>query len=284
MNGQLDALRRTAVQLRLDIMELVYRGQGPAHPAPSLSCADILTALYFDCMHLRPQEPRWADRDRFILSKGHAAPALYAALARRGYFSPELYPTLRRRGSMLQGHPDMNKTPGVDMTSGSLGNGLAAGVGMAYTLKVLQKRKSNVYVLLGDGETQEGIVWEAALSAAKYRLDNLVAIVDYNHIQSGGFQEDIMPMEPMADKWKAFGFRVLEVNGHDLQALTAAFAHAREMKGMSTLVLAHTTKGKGVSFMENVPAWHSRIPTEAEYIQAVAELTALQAQLGGETQ
>ena len=257
----IQALELRAVEIRRDILELVTRGQGPAHPAPSLSCADILTALYFGVMRVDPAHPHWADRDRFILSKGHAAPALYAALAQKGYFDRSWYPTLRRCGSRLQGHPDMTKTPGVDMTTGSLGHGLSAGVGMAVGL-------------LGDGEIQEGIVWEAAMTAGRFKLDNLIAMVDYNHMQSSGFMEDIMPMEPLRTKWESFGFHVLEMNGHNMREILDTLDRARVIKGAPVMILAHTTKGQGVSYMENDPSWHTGIPTPEQYRQAMSELDA----------
>ena len=271
----IQALELKAVQIRRDILELVTRGQGPAHPAPSLSCADILTALYFGVLRVDPANPQWADRDRFILSKGHAAPALYAALAEKGYFDRSWFPTLRRCGSRLQGHHDMTKTPGVDMTTGSLGHGLSAGVGMAVGLK-LRRQKANVYVLLGDGEIQEGIVWEAAMTAGRFKLDNLIAMVDYNHIQSSGFMEDIMPMEPLRTKWESFGFHVLEMNGHNMREILDTLERAKVIKGAPVMIIAHTTKGQGVSYMENDPSWHTGIPTPEQYRQAMAELDAVQ--------
>ena len=237
-------LELKAVDVRIDIMEMVSKGKGSAHPAPSLSCADILTVLYYNIMNVRPDEPDWPDRDRLILSKGHACPALYSVLENKGYFPREEIYSLRGCRSILQGHPDMKKTPGVDMTSGSLGHGLAAGVGMAIGLR-LRKSLANVYVILGDGEIQEGVVWEAAMSASKYRLSNLIAVLDYNHLQSSGFVEDNMPIEPVADKWRAFGFKVLEVNGHDIQALIQTFELAKTIKGGPVLIIAHTTKVTG---------------------------------------
>ena len=267
------ALELKAVDVRQDIIELCVQGQGPAHPAPSLSCADILTALYYGVMHVTPEAPQDPCRDRFILSKGHAAPALYAVLAEKGYFDKSWFPTLRRCGSRLQGHPDMKKTPGVDMTTGSLGHGLSAGVGMALGMR-LRGQRSSVYVLMGDGEIQEGIVWEAALSAGAFHLDNLIAIVDYNHIQSSGFMETIIPMEPLRAKWEAFGFHVLAMNGHNMREIVDTLERAKEMKGKPALIIAHTTKGKGVSYMENEPSWHTGIPNAEQYAQAISELEA----------
>lgn len=274
-------LELKALDIRRSILELCVRGQGPAHPAPSLSCADILTALYYAIMKVNPQNPQDMDRDRFILSKGHAAPALYAVLAEKGYFSKTWFPTLRRCGSRLQGHPDMRKTPGVDMTTGSLGHGLSAGVGMALGMK-LRRQKRFVYVLLGDGEIQEGIVWEAALSAGAFHLDNLIAIVDYNHIQSSGFMEDIIPMEPLRQKWEAFGFQVLEMNGHNMREIVDTLERAKIIKGKPVMIIAHTTKGKGISYMENEPSWHTGIPSPEQYAQAIAEFDAAREKILGE--
>lgn len=275
---KIQELELKAVDIRQDIIDLCTFGQGPAHPAPSLSCADIVTALYFKEMRINPQEPKWPKRDRFILSKGHAAPALYGALAERGYFDKSWFPTLRRCGSKLQGHPDMTKTPGVDMTTGSLGHGLSAGVGMAMGLK-LRNWDSHVYVLLGDGESQEGMVWEAAMTAGNFHLDNLTAIIDYNHIQSSGFLEGIMSLEPLRDKWEAFGFHVLEMNGHNMREIVDTLERARVIKGKPVLIIAHTTKGKGVSYMENQPSWHTGIPTEEQYQQAQKEFAYAREQI-----
>ncbi len=263
-------LESIARQIRCDIIRMVHRA-GSGHPGAALSAVEILTALYFEVMNIDPANPRWRERDRFILSKGHACPVHYAALARRGFFPVEELSSLRRIDSILQGHPDMNKTPGVDMTSGSLGNGLSCGVGMSLIAK-LDKLPSRIYVVLGDGETQEGTVWEAAMTAAHYQLDNLVAIVDNNGLQLDGFTCDVMNIEPINDKWASFGWNVIEVEGHDLPALIGAFESAKRAKGKPTVVIADTTKGKGVSFMENECDWHGRWPTEEETRQALAEL------------
>jgi transketolase len=260
-----------AREIRKDIIEIAYKAQGPSHPAPSLSCADILTALYFKIMKINPANPRWDERDWFILSKGHACPAFYATLAERGYFDKNLLYTVRRVNSKLQGHPDMNKTPGVDMTSGSLGHGLATGLGIALALKIRQI-KSNVFVLLGDGELQEGLVWEAAMAAPQQGTDNLIAIIDYNHLQGGGSTDEIGSLEPLQDKWEAFGWKVFEMNGHNMEDIVATLEMAVSFKGRPTVLIAHTTKGKGVSFMENDNSWHSRIPTQEHYEQALTEL------------
>lgn len=269
-----EELRNRAFEVRRDIVEMAYSAPGQSHPGPALSCADIVTALYFEHLNLRPGEPRWEERDRFIMSKGHACPALYAALAGRGYFGREHYATFRGVGGLLQGHPEMKKTPGVDMTTGSLGNGLGAGVGMAYALK-MKASPAGVYVLLGDGETQEGIVWEAAMLAAQMSLDNLIAIIDYNHWQSCGATDEVICMEPLADKWKAFGWRVDEMDGHDMEDIVAKLDAARRHAGQPSVIVAHTIKGKGVSFMENDNSWHCRRPTREQYERAMQELEGL---------
>jgi transketolase len=263
-----------AREIRKDIMEIAYKALGPNHVAPALSCADIMTALFFKIMKIDPANPHWEERDRFILSKGHACPVLYATLAERGYFDKRLLPTVRHINSTLQGHPDMNKTPGVDMTSGSLGNGLSVGLGMALALKIKQI-PSNVFVILGDGESQEGEVWEAAMATPRQGADNLIAIVDYNHLQSGGKTDEILSLEPLRDKWEAFGWKVFEMNGHNMEDIVTKLEMAVGFKGRPTVLIAHTIKGKGVSFMENNNAWHARIPTLAEYEQALTELIPL---------
>ncbi|MBP7072601.1 MAG: transketolase [Clostridia bacterium] len=271
MTSKNDELVRIAKTIRRDIIEMAYRAGGAAHPGPALSCADIVTALYFKIMNVRPDEPDWADRDRLILSKGHASPAIYAALAEKGYFDKELFHTLRFPGSKLQGHPDMRKTPGVDMTAGSLGHGLSAGLGVSLALKI-RKSPARVYVILGDGELDEGIVWEAAMSAPNLGADNLTAIVDYNHFQSGGCTDKIQCLEPLVDKWKAFGWRVYEANGHNMDDIVNKLEMAKMSICTPTVIIAHTIKGKGASFMENNNAWHQKMPTEAQYLQALKEL------------
>lgn len=264
-------LQAEAKQLRRDIIDIAYKANGPSHPGPALSCADIVTVLYYDIMHIRPQEPRWENRDRLILSKGHACPAVYAALARKGYFPVEDLLRVRHVDSYLQGHPDMNKTPGIDMTTGSLGNGLSLGVGMALYAKHFHK-DFRTFVILGDGELQEGVVWEGAMSAGALGLDNLIAVVDYNHWQSCGRVEDILCMEPMTAKWEAFGWYVLEANGHDLRELATAFRAAMAHEGQPAVIIAHTVKGKGISYMENNNIWHQSKLTDAQYAQAMQEL------------
>lgn len=259
-----------ARQIRCDIVKMVHEA-GSGHPGAALSCVEIVTALYFGVMRVDPANPRWHERDRFILSKGHACPVYYAALARRGYFPVEELGTLRRINSRLQGHPDMNKTPGVDMTSGSLGNGISCGAGMALAAK-MDNLPSRVYVVLGDGEIQEGNVWEAAMTAAHYQLDNLVAVVDSNGLQLDGNVCDVMDVEPLADKWRSFRWNVMQCDGHDLRELTAAFEQAGRVKDKPTIVIADTTKGKGVSFMEDQCDWHGRWPTDTETAKALEEL------------
>jgi transketolase len=260
-----------AREIRKDIIEIAYKAQGPSHPAPALSCTDIVTALYFKIMKIDPSNPQWEKRDRFILSKGHACPVLYSALAERGYFDKSLLYSVRRINSLLQGHPVMGKTPGVDMTSGSLGNGLSIGLGIAVALKMKQIQ-SNVFVVLGDGESQEGEIWEAAMAAPQLGADNLIAIIDYNHLQSGGKTDEVLSLEPLADKWEAFGWKVFEMNGHNMEEIVAKLEMAVSFKGRPVVLIAHTVKGKGVSFMENQAAWHAKIPTQAEYEQAIREL------------
>ena len=264
-----ERLEAQATVLRQDIIESIHAA-GAGHPGGALSAADMITALYFHVLNIDPENPRWPDRDRFILSKGHACPALYAALARRGYFSPELLTTLRQYGSILQGHPDMNKTPGVDMTAGSLGNGLAVGVGMALSAR-LHRQDYMVYVMLGDGELQEGMVWEAAMAAGHHDLKNLIAIVDCNGVQINGWVNDIMTVEPLGDKWRAFGWKVIEADGHDMKDILTALHTARTMRHPA-VILMRTVKGKGVSFMEDESKWHGMAPDDAQATQAVAEI------------
>ena len=267
-----NALRRAAARLRLDVLEEVFSAQS-GHPGGALSSADILTWLYNKELNLDPAQPRWPDRDRFVLSKGHSSPGLYAALARRGFFDPALLPTFRKSGSILQGHPDMKKIPGVDMTSGSLGQGVSAACGMALAAK-LDGASWRVYTLLGDGEMEEGQVWEAAMFAAHKKLDNMCWIVDSNGLQIDGRVEDVAGPGPLDKKFEGFGFHVLKVDGHDFDALEAAFAAARAEKGRPTVILASTVKGKGVSFMEDQAGWHGKAPNAEQYAQAKQELEA----------
>lgn len=264
------SIEEKARQIRLHVLQMIYQA-GSGHPGGSLSCAEIIACLYFHQMNVRPGEPSWVNRDRFVLSKGHAAPALYAALAMRGFFPMSELGTLRRPGSILQGHPNMAKTPGVDMSTGSLGQGLSVALGMAIGAR-WRGLPAGVYVLLGDGELDEGQTWEAAMAAAKSNPGNLVAICDYNGVQLDGTVSEIMPLEPLKDKWKSFGWDVAEVDGHNTLSLLEALDWARENRERPSIILAHTVKGKGVSFMEGQAAWHGRCPTEGEYLVAYKEL------------
>ena len=266
----LEEMAATAKKLRRHVITMIGKA-GSGHPGGSLSAAEIVTALYFKVLRHDPANPRWAERDRFILSKGHAAPILYAALAERGYFPGEELATLRTLGSCLQGHCDMTATRGVEMSSGSLGQGLSFGIGIALAGR-LDARDYRVYVLLGDGECDEGQVWEAAMASAHFKLDNLVAIVDHNELQIDGWNRDVMNLEPLPEKWKAFGWHTIEINGHDLSQLIAAFDEAKRVRGKPTAIIAHTIKGKGVSFMENNVDFHGKAPTPAEMEKALEEL------------
>ena len=267
---QIDFLEEKAREIRRDLITMIYKAKD-GHPAPSLSAADIITALYFGVMNIRPSEPLWSERDRFILSKGHACPALYAALARRGYFSTDHFSTLRKFGSILQGHPDMNKTPGIDMNAGSLGNGLSIGFGMAMAAKI-KNSSYRTYVLCGDGELGEGIIWEAALSVAKYKLSNLTLIVDYNGFQSGGLASDVGGLVKLAEKWEAFGFNVIQIDGNDMNAVMQAFNEALKYTEGPSAIIAHTIKGKGVPYMENDNAWHKGFITDEYFKKAMIAL------------
>ena len=271
MNYSITKLEKMANQIRRDIIEIAYKAQGPSHPGPSLSIADIMSCLYFHTLRVNPSDPQWKERDRFVLSKGHACPALYAALAERGFFKKEELLTVRRVGSRLQGHPDMKKTPGVDMTAGSLGNGMPIATGMALGLKT-GKSAAQVYTIIGDGEMQEGIIWEAAMFAGVHKLDNLTVILDYNHFQACGASNEIMPMEPVLDKWKSFGWKTMEANGHNVADIVNKLDIAREFRGLPVIIVAHTVKGKGVSFMEHNNSWHQSRITEEQYLLALKEL------------
>ncbi len=264
------ALKRIANTLRQDIISMLVTSKS-GHPGGSLSAADILATLFFHEMRLNPEDPQWADRDRFVLSKGHAAPVLYAALAEKGYFPKEELQGLRQTGRMLQGHPDMRKTPGVDMSTGSLGQGLSAANGMALAGK-LDGKNYRVFVLLGDGEMAEGQIWEAAMASAHYNLDNVTAVIDFNGLQIDGTTDSVMCSSPLAEKWRAFCWHVIEVDGHDVDALIAAFAEAKEVEGKPSMIIAKTVKGKGVSFMENVAGWHGNAPSVEQGEQALKEL------------
>jgi transketolase len=265
-----EELVKISKNIRKNIVSTINKC-GDGHPAPALSVTDILTVLYFDILNINPGEPEWEDRDRLILSKGHAYTALYSVLAERDYFPKDILCTLRQINSVLQGHPDMRKTPGVDFTSGSLGHGLSAGVGMALSAK-MDRRSFNVYVIIGDGESQEGLIWEAAMAAGNYGLDNLICILDYNKNQQGGKVKDIMDLEPVKEKWESFKWHVENVDGHDIGQLRETFNNLKFIKGKPKLVIANTIKGKGISFMENNNAWHKRVPTEEEVKLAFLEL------------
>ncbi|MDR2356410.1 MAG: transketolase [Clostridiales Family XIII bacterium] len=254
--------------IRVEIIRQLYRA-GSGHPGGSLSAADIAAVLYFNEMRLDPKDPKRPDRDKFVLSKGHAAPLLYAALAERGYFPKEELSKLRKLGALLQGHPNI-KVPGVEMSTGSLGQGFSAAVGMALAARM--DGGGRVYALLGDGELEEGLVWEAAMSAAHYKLDNLCAIVDWNGLQIDGRNEDVMTVAPIGEKFASFGFHVISIDGHSLPAIAGAFEEARTHKGCPTVIVAKTVKGKGVSFMENEAGWHGKAPSEEEARKALAEL------------
>ena len=263
-------LQKKANEVRKGIVTSVHSAKA-GHPGGSLSAADIFTYLYFEEMNVDPENPKMEDRDRFVLSKGHTAPGLYAVLANRGYFPVEDLKTLRKIGSYLQGHPDMKHIPGVDMSSGSLGQGISAAVGMALSAKMREK-DYRVYTLLGDGEIQEGQVWEAAMFAGHRKLDNLVVIVDNNGLQIDGKIDDVRSPYPIDEKFAAFQFHVINVNAHDFDDLRKAFQEARETKGVPTAIIAHSTKGKGVSFMENQASWHGTAPNDEQYAVAMADL------------
>ena len=265
-----EELKAKAKLLRRHIIEMTAEA-GSGHPGGSLSSADIVTALHFKVLRHDPRNPHWPDRDRFILSKGHAAPLLYAALAESGYFPVAELLTLRKLGSRMQGHTDRGITPGVEMSSGALGQGLSFGIGVALAAR-LDNQKHRVYVLLGDGECDEGQVWEAAMAAAHYKLDSITAIVDRNGLQIDGWCCDVMNTEPLPDKWRAFGWHTIEVDGHDMGQLIDAFEQAKKVKGQPTVIIARTVKGKGVSFMENVAGFHGKAPTADEAKRALKEL------------
>ena len=271
-------LEEKTLDIRHDVLNMIYRAKA-GHPGGSLSAAEIVTALYFHVMNIDPNRPDDPDRDRFVLSKGHACPVLYSALAERGFFDKKELDTLRQYHSILQGHPDMNKVPGLDMTTGSLGNGLSVAVGMALSGR-MKGQDYMTYVLLGDGECQEGMVWEAAMAASHHRLKNLIAIVDCNGVQINGWVNDILRVEPFADKWRAFGWAVIEIDGHDMRQVLTALHDARTMR-CPTVILARTVKGKGVSFMENDAGWHGKAPNAEQYETARAELVAALAEKEG---
>lgn len=266
----LKSLESIAKNIRRSIVSMICEAKS-GHPGGSLSIVDVLTALYYDEMNIDPLKPEMEGRDRFVLSKGHAAPALYAVLAEKGYFPKEELMTLRKFGSHLQGHPDMKKVPGVEISTGSLGQGLSVANGMALNAKIF-KEDYRVYVMIGDGELQEGQIWEAAMTAAHYKLDNICAFVDSNNLQIDGNVDAVMGVEPLDKKWEAFGWNVLSIDGHNFEEIFSALAAAKACKGKPTLILAKTIKGKGVSFMENVCGFHGTAPTVEERDKALAEL------------
>ena len=263
-------LEVVANNMRINIVNMLTESKS-GHPGGSLSACEIVAALYFKEMNIDPKNPGWENRDRFVLSKGHGAPVLYAALAEKGYFPKEELMSLRKIDSMLQGHPDMKGTPGVDMTTGSLGQGLAAANGIALAGKI-DKKDYRVYALIGDGESQEGIIWEAAMFAAHHKLDNITVFLDHNGLQIDGPNEDVMSIEPIEDKFKAYGWHVINIDGHSFEEIFAAIDEAKNTKGKPTMIVAKTIKGKGVSFMENQVGWHGKAPSEEETKIAIDEL------------
>ena len=266
------SLQIRAQELRLTIVDIIYHA-GSGHTGGSLSCAEILTVLYERIMKINPKEPQWPERDRFVLSKGHAAPALYSILARQGFFDPKELKTLRRLDSCLQGHPCMFKLPGIEMSTGSLGMGISVGIGLALAARQ-QHQQYRVFVLCGDGELQEGQNWEAMMAAVKWNLDNLTIIIDRNHVQLDGVETEVMPMGKLEDKLTAFGLHTVTCDGHNVGSLLDAFDRAFEVPG-PTVIIAETVKGKGVSFMEGQSAWHGKPISEPEYLQAIKELEAV---------
>jgi transketolase len=277
--GEKKQLQITACKIRMGIIESTY-GAKAGHPGGSLSATEMFTYLYFKEMNIDPKNPKWEDRDRFVLSKGHTTPGLYSTLAHRGFFPVEDLPTFRHIDSYLQGHPNMNTVPGVDMSTGSLGQGVSVAVGMAKGAKHTGKQ-NRVYTLLGDGEIQEGQVWEACMAAAHYDLDNLCVIVDNNGLQIDGNIADVMSPYPIVGKLEAFGFHVIAIDGHDFDAIEAALNEAKTVKGQPSAIVMKTVKGKDVSYMENNAGWHGKAPNDAEYAQAMAELKAQLAELEG---
>jgi transketolase len=270
MTADIDALREAARCLRRDILTMIHLA-GEGHPGPALSAADLITALYFKILNIDPQNPHWPQRDRFILSKGHACPAVYAALARKGFFSWDICPTLRCLGSILQGHPDMKKTPGIDSTSGSLGNGISIGLGMTLAARVNQEDYFT-FVIAGDGEIEEGVVWEGAMAAAHYEAGRLIVFVDHNCMQSGGLVCDITMLDPILPKWQAFGWHCQEIDGHDMDQILSSVENAKKEKSRPSMILANTVKGKGVPFIEGDNSWHKRTPTKEELALALEAL------------
>lgn len=267
----LEKLDNKAREVRRDIVTMVHRANS-GHVGGSLGATEIVVALYYHLMKHRPDDPQWDDRDRFILSKGHCTPVIYAVLADCGYFPKEDLKTFRRPGSHLQGHPAQHKTPGIDASTGTLGLGISTGVGMALGAK-LKKKNHYYYILCGDGEIQEGQVWEAAMFANKYKLDNIIAFVDRNYLQTDGNSEKVMPLDPLKPKWESFGWEVFEIDGNDFTQIIQTVEEARNIKGKPTMIIANTVKGKGVSFMENEASWHGTPPGKEDFDKAIKELT-----------
>lgn len=265
-----EALKKIANDIRIDIIKAVYSA-GSGHPGGSLSAADILTVLYFNEMNIDPKNPKMEGRDKFVLSKGHASPGIYSTLAERGYFNKEDLLTFRKMGSYLQGHPDMVKVPGVEMSTGSLGQGISSSVGMALANK-LDESNGRIFVLMGDGELQEGLVWEAFMAAAHYKLDNLIAVIDWNGLQIDGKNDDVMGVTPIDEKLKSFGWEVINIDGHNMEEIHEALVKSRSNKGKPFAIVAKTVKGKGVSYMENDPGWHGKAPNEEQARQAIDQL------------
>ncbi len=276
--AELKKLERIACRLRWDVVKMIGEA-GSGHPGGSLSAVEIVTALYFYLMRHDPANPEWEERDRFVLSKGHAAPLLYAALAESGYFPRENLWTLRKLGSLLQGHPDMKRTPGVEISTGSLGQGFSVACGMALAGK-MDKKDYRVFVLLGDGETQAGIVWEAAMFAAHYKLDNLCAFIDFNHLQIDGPVEKVMNIEPVVEKWKSFGWWVKKIDGHSFPQIIETLKEAREVKERPQMIVAETLKGKGVACMEGVVDFHGKAPSYEQMVEALKKFEEMMGDIG----
>jgi len=270
MSYSLPQLEETCKTIRKDILKMTHLA-GSGHPGGSLSAVELMVGLYFGVLKHNSTDPNWEDRDRFILSKGHAAPVHYSVLSRTGYFSPEILDTLRKFGSILQGHPNMHKVPGLDCSSGSLGQGLSIANGLAMAAK-MRKKDYRVYCLLGDGELQEGQIWEAAMTAPQHKLDNVCAMVDYNRVQLDGPISEIKELHPLTDKWKSFNWNVIEIDGHNIEEVMKAYEEAANTKGKPSVIIARTIKGKGVSFMENKAEWHGKSPNSKEYEAAIAEI------------
>lgn len=267
---RIHSLEKMTLKVRRDVIEMIYAG-GSGHPGGSLSAAEILTALYFEIMNVHPQDPTWPERDRFVLSKGHAAPLLYAVLAEKGFFPQEWLTTFQKNDTLLQKHIDMRIVPGAEVSTGSLGQGLSVAIGMALAAKINQA-DWRVYVLIGDGESQEGQIWEAALSAAQFELDNLIVFLDWNQLQVDGRVEEINCLDPIEDKWRSFRWHVQKIDGHNMEQILSATEKAQEHTGSPDIIIAETVKGKGISFMEDRVEWHARALTEDEYQIALADL------------